>query len=166
MGGSGPQRGRPAVLWGGTGTPPAPGRQLQRAARSGSARLRGSLLRVTVSLEPLSWVTGRGGAEWRPGHVSPARSSGWEEVGRSGPVASLLPLLIPPSSTFYSQLFHSKKKKKKSCIPKSASVEPIPFQALKGPLVQTGKNRDECRLPIPVMTPGRSPSRRGTVRSP
>lgn len=62
MGGSGPQRGQPAVLWGGTGHPAGTRQtQLQRAARSGSARLRGSLLRVVVSLEPLSWVTGRGG---------------------------------------------------------------------------------------------------------
>lgn len=158
MGGSGLPWGRLALLRGGSCRPAMGTRliQLQREARSGSARLRGSLLRVTVSLEPLSWVTGRGGAEWRPGHVSPARCSGWAEVGRPGPIASLLPLLIPPSSTFYSQLFHSKKK---SCIPKLASGEPIPFQALKGTLVQTQKNRDECHLPIPVMTPGRPLSR-------
>ena len=112
MGSSGLPRGQPALLRGGTCRPTTGTRQtqLQRAPRSGSARLRGSLLRVTVSLEPLSWVTGRGGAEWRPGRVSPARCSGWAEVGRSGPNPSLLPLLIPPSSTFYSQLFHSKKK--------------------------------------------------------
>ena len=82
VGGSGLPRGQPALLRGGmccptTGTQQT---QLQRAARSGSARLRGSLLRVTVSLEPLSWVTGRGGAEWRPGHVSPARCSGWQRL--------------------------------------------------------------------------------------